>query len=75
MSGASDLLGEDRRVGELLELCLDPVASGEQHVVGVHVVSHRQTGGLIGEAHARQPDPVLAPPRLPRPLIVDLPAQ
>jgi hypothetical protein len=35
-------LGEDRLVGELLELGLDPVAAGRQHVVGLRVVGHRQ---------------------------------
>jgi hypothetical protein len=35
-------LGEDRLAGELLELRLDPVAAGQQHVVGVHVIGQRQ---------------------------------
>jgi hypothetical protein len=37
-----DRLGEERLAGELLELGLDPLASGQQHVVGMHVVGDRQ---------------------------------
>jgi hypothetical protein len=37
-----DRLGEDRLASELLELGLDPVAAGQRHVVGVHVVGRRQ---------------------------------
>ena len=60
---------------ELRELGLDLVAAGDQHVVGVQIVSQRRPRRVIGEPHRCQPRAVLARPRLPGPLPVDLAAQ
>jgi hypothetical protein len=50
----------ERRLGrERGELALDPVAAGDQHVVGVQIIGDRQLGGAIGEAQAGQPRAVL----------------
>ena len=51
----ADCAGE-RRVGrERRELLLDPVAAGDQYVVGVQVVGDRQLRGAVGEPQAREP--------------------